>query len=362
MKILFFSLVVLISSEKLIAQNYHLKGRINRCNNNWVFISDYYTNKKIDSVFCKNEEFSFHGKIDEPKMIKLTESMDKSWFPFFIEEANIEIIANKDSLWNSKVTGSPLNELYTQYNDGFAHPIRLKLVENNIIKNSLKLPADSSQLKLVDKKIDSLYNKSLLGTINLIKNNKSSFISLYFLEIQYGAIGLTKSKELLSEIDDKIKNTPTGRKLISKIYKIGTLNVGDLIPIFTLNDTNSKLVSSKSFLGKYVFFDFWASWCGPCRQEHPELIKIYNTNKFRNIEFISISKDEDMIKWKNAIIKDKLTWIQLIDEEDKNGLSVSNNFGIFGIPSNILIDKRGTVVAKDLSLKELSTFLKTIEN
>ena len=102
MKILFFSLAVLICSKKLIAQNYQLKGRINRCNNNWVFISDYYTNKKIDSVFCKNEEFSFHGKIDEPKMIKLTESMDKSWFLFFIEEANIEIIATKDSLWNSK--------------------------------------------------------------------------------------------------------------------------------------------------------------------------------------------------------------------------------------------------------------------
>lgn len=362
MKTLFFSVVVLISSEKLIAQNYHLKGRINRCNNNWVFISDYHTNKKIDSVFCKNDEFFFNGTFDEPKMVKLTQVKDKSWFSFFMDNTIMEVVANKDSLWNAKIIGSPLNDLYEQYNNNLAHPIRLKLVENSVIKNTLKLPADSAQLKLIDRKIDSLYNESLLGTINIIKNNKSSFISLYFLNIQYGAIGLNKSKELLSEIDDKIKNTPTGRKLISKIYKIGKLNVGDLIPNFMLNDTNTKLVSSKSFLGKHVFLDFWASWCGPCRQEHPELIKIYNTNKFRNIEFISISKDEDMIKWKNAIIKDKLTWIQLIDEEDKNGLSVSNNFGVFGIPSNILIDKRGTVVAKDLSLKELSTFLKTIKD
>ena len=352
MKNLYFLWLLLGISGNLIGQEFNIKGRIKGCDRNWIYISDYNTNKKIDSVICKNEAFSFHGKIDEPKLVKLTESMDKSWFPFFIEEGNIEIKAIKDSLWNSKVFGSPLNELYTQYEMVLVNPIRLKLVENSIIKNTLKLPADSSQLKLVDKKIDSLYNESLLGTIDLIKNNKSSFISLYFLEIQYGAIGLNKSKELLTNIDDKIKNTPTGKKLISKIYKIGKLSIGEEITHFILNDINAKIVSSKSFLGKYIFVDFWASWCGPCRQEHPELIKIYNTNKFRNIEFVSISKDEDMGKWENAIIKDKLPWIQLIDKEDNNGLTVSN----------ILIDKRGIVIAKDLSLKEFSTLLKTIEN
>ena len=239
------------------AQSFGIDGTIRGCLNNWVYLSDYGKNKNIDSTVCKNGFFSFTGELSEPKMIKLHQVNDKSWSVFFIEPGKIYFEATKDSLWYPKIKGSKINEIHLEYEFNVINPIRERLIHYSILKENLNPIKDSTEIKLCNNKIDSLYAESLEKTVKLIRQNSNNFISIYFLNIQYGAIGLDKSKELLTNIDDKIKNTPTGRSLTSKIYKIGKLNIGDLIPNFILTDINTKLVSSKSFLGKALFlFNF----------------------------------------------------------------------------------------------------------
>ena len=116
---------------------------------------------------------------------------------------------------------------------------------------------------------------------------------------------------------------------------------------FSMKDTNDQIITLSSFKGKYVLLDFWASWCGPCREEHPNLIAVYDNYKNKNFTILSVSIDTDKERWIKAIAKDKLIWTQVSDL--KGGKSeVYLKYGITSIPANFLIDPNGIVIDKDL--------------
>src|SRR5690606_22400074 len=116
---------------------------------------------------------------------------------------------------------------------------------------------------------------------------------------------------------------------------------------FSMKDTYDNIVNLSYFNGKYVLLDFWASWCGPCREEHPNLISIYENYKNKDFTILSVSIDTDKEKWIKAIDKDKLTWTQVSDLSGNKG-EVYLKYGITSIPANFLIDPNGLVIAKDL--------------
>ncbi|WP_259014417.1 TlpA disulfide reductase family protein [Emticicia fluvialis] len=350
------SLIILFPVVSL-SQSFQLNGKIDNCHNRWVYIEEVNKNTKSDSALCKSNQFSLTGSISEPKLVRLTVNGSDSWVDFFLEKGTINITTQKDSLWKISFTNSPLNQLYQNFNTHSANPIRMKLVEFSIKKNNLIQPQDSVQITLVNNAIDSLYNQSVKNIISFIEENNDSFLSLYYLEYQYGAIGIPKSIQLFSALREDIRITPTGQRLIEKLNKIGILQINDQAPAFVLKDMQGKELSLSQLAGKKVLLNFWASWCGPCRKEHPELVKIYERLKSKNIEFISISTDEDITNWKEAVKKDKLHWPQLIDKKDTKGLTIANKYGIYGIPANIIIDENGKVIAKDINLKDIDKFL-----
>ena len=106
--------------------------------------------------------------------------------------------------------------------------------------------------------------------------------------------------------------------------------------------------------------NFWASWCGPCRKEHPDLIRLSEKYQSKGVVFISISKDENSKNWKEAVKKDKLLWLQLLDEEGNKGVSTSNNYGVSGIPQTIVIDESGKVLMISDTLVDIDAFLAKI--
>lgn len=349
--------LIILFPNILFSQAFRLNGNIGNCNNNWVYIQEVNKNIKLDSALCKDNSFRITGSILEPKLVRLTVKGSDSWVDFFIEKGDINMVTQKDSLWKINIANSPINRLYENFNTNIANPIRMKLIEYSIKKNNLTQPQDSVQLSFVNNAIDSLYNESVKNIVSFIEENSDTFLSLYYLEYQYGAIGIPKSIQLFSSLDEDIKTTPTGQRLSEKLNKIGTLQINDKAPSFELKDINDKDLSLSRFAGKKVFLSFWASWCGPCRKEHPELIKKYEQLKTKNIEFISISTDENKENWKEAVKKDKLQWLQLIDKKDVKGLTIANKYGIYGIPSNVLLNEDGKVIGKDINLKDIDNFL-----
>jgi peroxiredoxin len=136
------------------------------------------------------------------------------------------------------------------------------------------------------------------------------------------------------------------RSLEAKMKEMQGL-VGQPAPEISLPDINGKEVKLSSFRGKYVLVDFWASWCGPCRNENPNVVKAYNKYKDKNFTVLGVSLDEEKDDWGKAIQKDGLTWTHVSDLKHWNSVVVPL-YHIEGIPYNVLVDPNGTVIAENL--------------
>jgi peroxiredoxin len=128
--------------------------------------------------------------------------------------------------------------------------------------------------------------------------------------------------------------------------------VGGMAPEITMVDTSGKPFSLSMLRGKYVLVDFWASWCGPCRGENPNVVKAYNEFKNKNFTVLGVSLDKEKAQWTKAIVEDNLTWYHISDLKYWSSAAVPL-YGIEGIPYNVLVDPQGKIIATNLRENDL---------
>jgi peroxiredoxin len=170
----------------------------------------------------------------------------------------------------------------------------------------------------------------------------------------YPATGLTSfsNEEVMKFVEETAKRFPDHQGVIAIRSSLGSTAkglVGQQAPEISLPDPNGKTVSLSSFRGKFVLVDFWASWCGPCRQENPNVVKAWNRFKGKNFTILGVSLDQPGQKdaWMGAVMEDKLTWTQVSDLKFWNS-AVVPLYRIEGIPYNVLVDPSGTIIAESL--------------
>jgi peroxiredoxin len=137
------------------------------------------------------------------------------------------------------------------------------------------------------------------------------------------------------------------------------ISVGSMAPEIALQDANGKIITLSSLKGKYVLVDFWASWCGPCRRENPNVVAAYAQFKNKNFTILGVSLDDDKEDWLAAVQQDKLNWLQISDLK-KWESTVVNTYQIQGIPFNVLLDPTGKIIATDLRGSALQNTLKQL--
>jgi peroxiredoxin len=194
---------------------------------------------------------------------------------------------------------------------------------------------------------------------SFVRKHPNSSVALFAVK-QYAGwdIDAAKVEPLFNMLPASAKALPSAKALKDRIDIARKTGIGNYAMDFTQNDTLGKPVSLSSFKGKYVLVDFWASWCGPCRRENPNVVKVFNKYKDRNFTILSVSLDrpDAKDKWLAAIHKDNLTWTHVSDLKYWDN-AVAKQYGIRAIPQNLLLDPQGKIIAKNLRGEDLDAKL-----
>jgi thiol-disulfide isomerase/thioredoxin len=276
----------------------------------------------------ENKQFVFEGYINEPTLVRLTTDVNCG-SSFYIEPASMTLhakIEKKEAgycIFKDRIEGSRAANIQEQYSDA-SDVILRKFPDKETRKQKIK--------ELATKTIAA--NPDFIGSVRIIQKLSKD-------------LGIEWTRTNFALLSEKMRSSKEGLSLQKTIERFEGLKPGKVLPDFIQNNIEDQPFSITSLRGKIVLIDFWASWCGPCRKENPTLKKIYEKYKTKGFEIVGVSLDHDKEKWKLAIEKDGLSWIQLSDLKGWDN-EVANEFQVNELPFNILLDKEGRIMAINL--------------
>jgi peroxiredoxin len=326
-----------------------------------------------DSVAPTDGKYSFSGKIAEPLMvtifvrykndaqgkpIKMFQPRD--YASVFVAPGAVQV-SSVDSFSNVKVKGSKAHDAYLSLTEK-TKPVNDKMQAASKAYSAAYQAKDSATMKTLDATFDALDLEMKEVYRGYLATNNNSPIAMYALGQMAGwDINPEVVEPIYKALSEPARATPSGKAFAEKIVTAKKTAVGAMAMDFTQNDTLDVPVSLSSFKGKYVLIDFWASWCGPCRQENPNVVKAFQTYNAKGFTVLGVSLDQPGAKdkWIKAIHDDNLTWTQVSDLKYWDN-QVAKQYGIQAIPQNFLVDPAGKIIAKNIRGEELSSKLATI--
>ncbi len=327
----------------------------------------------IDSIVQKNSTV-YEGRAKGPTAVNLYYAANGE--PFFsksrtnsLERLNMYVDAGEtkvsfgDTFKDASIKGSALQDEYATFEkhmEAYNRSYEQLAKERSAMYKQAE-PNKEEMLKLTAK-FDALQKEMDAAKVAFIQAHPQSYFSLLSLkEVAGYSIDVEKIEPLYQSLAKELQHKPEGQELAKNLAIAKRLAVGQVAPDFTQPDLDGKPVKLTDFKGQYVLLDFWASWCGPCRADNPNLVKAYQAYKDKNFTIIGLSLDNPGKRndWLKAIEKDGLPWHHVSDLTGwKN--EVAGLYGIQAIPQNFLIDPQGRIVAKNLHGDALMNKLKEI--
>ncbi len=307
----------------------------------------------VDTADIVDGTAVLEGKVNIPGDYYLSLLGEHAKTLLFVENSNMTVTGKADSLNAVKVTGSATHDEYKEIESQIQ-----KIADEymSIYQNSRQVAAsgDTAKAREMMDKVNELYESTNKMQEDFVKNHPSSYATPYFLSrVQYNksAEGLDS---LVSMLDPKLDASPTVADLKDRIEKMKKVAVGQIAPDFTQNDPegNPVKLSDVYSKNKYTLIDFWASWCGPCRRENPNVVAVFNDYKDKGFGVIGVSLDREKDAWLKAIDDDHLTWPHVSDLAYWSN-EAAKLYAISSIPSNLLVDQNGKIIAKNKREEEL---------
>ncbi|MCX2574378.1 TlpA disulfide reductase family protein [Pedobacter sandarakinus] len=244
----------------------------------------------------------------------------------------------------------------------------LNSIRNNFAQQVEKLQADfeakvatqpenrATILEQMKPQYESYINQLNTQILKFAADNKGTLASFYAMNTLSPQEFEAELVKFADDVKEEIKGNATVDTFVKQMALLKSVQVGQIAPAFTINTAEGKAISLSDYKGKYVLVDFWASWCQPCRQENPNVVRMYNKYKAKNFDVLGISLDTDKAAWLGAIKADGLTWTHASELSDFNGATVKQ-YQVQAIPTSYLIDPSGKIAAKNLRGNELDAFL-----
>jgi peroxiredoxin len=330
----------------------------------------YRVDKKTvtDSAVLKNGKFQFSGVVtgDPVNAVlmfngKGTGTNYSDYKSVYLEAGTINVTGS-DSLHKATVDGTKTNVdngIYEQalkpVNDAYTALEAKQNAATAEQKASEDFAKENNKAEKAIEAQESVINKQFITA------HPDSYLSLNVLEDFAYSADYTDIAPLFSNLSPAIQKTDAGKKFAERLPKLKAVALGATAPEFAEADTSGKTVNLSSFRGKYVLIDFWASWCGPCRHENPNVVKAFNHYKGQKFTIIGVSLDRPGAKekWMAAIHKDGLNWTQVSDLKFWDS-KTAGLYAVRGIPQNFLLDPDGKIIAKNLRGDDLDDKLQQI--
>jgi len=323
----------------------------------------------MDSTVLKDGAFEFKGSTDRPMEVDIVVqrngrlkdgfSLSRNRTRLFLEPGPV-VVTTPDSLPNATLSGTQMTADYNKLKASFK-PIEAKVIafSAEAQKASPQQQQEPAFRERMQEKFNAIDKEYQQGYAAFVKANPTSWVSLDVM--QFAAGNVPQYAELVSlynALSPTLQNTTEGQRYKEMLSGLKAIAIGAEAPNFTQQTPDGKQVALADYRGKYVLVDFWASWCGPCRQENPNVMKVYQAYKSKNFDVLGVSLDseKDREKWLKAIQEDQLAWTQVSDLKGWEN-QAARNYHVQAIPQNFLVDPRGKIVAVNLRGAELQTTL-----
>lgn len=345
---LFILAVLLVACNNINA--YNIEGKVE--DGNWdgrqvtlLRVSNQSDMQSLDSAVIKDGEFALKGKVDTACwLVFLVKNEDgQPMYKDFYVEGSLKFTIKDGKI---RISGGPVNEAYQAFEDKYEG------MTKNVVALNAAFKADPTNKELEKSfneeyaRFEKSFRELALGTI---QENRTNPLGLHLFLATMSSLENEEIESILAKASPDFLADPTVKMVVVQLEKSKKVGVGKPFVDLHMFKPDSSPVSLSEYAGKghYVMIDFWASWCGPCIKELPNVLACYEKYHNKGFEVVGVSLDKDANAWKAAIKDHKLPWPQMSDLAGWQSQAVEL-YSFSGIPHTVLLDPKGTIIAKDL--------------